>query len=165
MEKIVMIKGKVSYTITLDPSVWIFDDRKIDLDTFFQSSKIEKNELEEYTKEISSHWDREIMEGATLPPTIKTEKKYMKEIMLTGSFGIPLKPFLMNASPNDDAQKMIIITDDEQFELDLTTSLDLIIGFSKNGKPLSEDGPIHVYYGDGSNQDNPILKVKEFWIK
>lgn len=160
-----MIKGKVSYTITLDPSVWIFDDRKIDLDTFFQTSKIEKNELEEYTKEISSHWDREIMEGATLPPTIKTEKKYKKEIMLTGSFGIPFKPFLMNAIPHDDAQKMLIITENEQIELDLSTSFDLIIGFSKKGKPLSENGPIHVYYGDGSNQDNPILNVKEFWIK
>ena len=30
-----MIKGKVKFTITLDPSVWIFDERKADLDYFF----------------------------------------------------------------------------------------------------------------------------------
>ncbi|MFL6555253.1 MAG: hypothetical protein ACJ8MO_03965, partial [Bacillus sp. (in: firmicutes)] len=27
MENIIIISGKVQYTITLDPSVWIFDDR------------------------------------------------------------------------------------------------------------------------------------------
>ena len=38
MEKIVHIKGKVKFPITLDPSVWIFDDRKFDLDTYFDQN-------------------------------------------------------------------------------------------------------------------------------
>lgn len=165
LEKIVMIKGKVNYNITLDPSVWIFDDRKIDLNTYFQTEISERNELEEYTKEISRHWDREIMEGAILPPTITTEKKYVKESVLTGSFAIPLKPFLMNASPLEDAIKLIIVSEDKNVELNLETAFKLIIGFSKNGKPLTEDGPIHIYFGDGSNQKKPIKNVKEFRIE
>jgi hypothetical protein len=165
MENIIMIKGRVNYSITLDPGVWIFDDRKIDLTTYFQEEKIEKDELDEYTKEISSHWDREITEGATLPPTIKTEKKYIKEKLLSGSFGIPLKPFLINASPLEDTKELVVITDKEQIVFDLPTSYNFIIGFSRDGKPLLDNGPIHIYYGDGSNQNSPIVNVKELWVK
>ena len=34
----------------------------------------------------------------------------------------------------------------------------MILCFSNNGKPLKEDGPVHVYFGDGSNKQNPIKK-------
>ncbi len=90
MESIIPIKGNVQHTITLDPTVWIFDDRRIDLETFFTSSYVEKDELEEYKKEMGKHWSREIMEGATFPPTLKSERKFEKTQMLTGSFGISL---------------------------------------------------------------------------
>ncbi|HYK71873.1 MAG TPA: peptidyl-prolyl cis-trans isomerase [Pseudoneobacillus sp.] len=165
LEKIVMIKGKVNYNITLDPSVWIFDDRKMELNTYFQSDNSEKNELEEYTKETSTHWDREITEGSILPPTIKTEKKYVKEKILNGTFVIPFKPFLMNASPLKDASKLIMVSENQTIEIDLETAFNLILGFSLNGKPLTEDGPLHVYFGDASNQTNPIKNVKEFCIE
>ena len=36
LEFIIPIKGAVKFTITLDPTVWIFDDRKIDLDDIFR---------------------------------------------------------------------------------------------------------------------------------
>lgn len=90
MENIIAFKGNVKYQITLDPGVWIFDDRRVDLTTYFTQEDIRKNELEEYTKAVSKHWDREIMEGAVFPPTLKTEKKFEKEKVLTGTFGIPL---------------------------------------------------------------------------
>ena len=35
MNSIVPIKGNVQHAITMDPSVWIFDDRRIDLEDFF----------------------------------------------------------------------------------------------------------------------------------
>lgn len=165
MENIIIIKGNVKYIITLDPGVWIFDDRKVDLKTYFQKKHIERNELEEYTKEISSHWDREIMEGAIVPPTIKTEKKFKKEKLLLGSFGIPLKPFLLNASPFEEASQLIVVTNNDELVFDLTFSYDFILGFSDNGKPLKEDGPIHIYFGDGSNQTHPIKNVKELLVK
>ncbi|WP_370225108.1 peptidyl-prolyl cis-trans isomerase [Cytobacillus sp.] len=165
MENIIAFKGNVKYQITLDPGVWIFDDRRIDLTTYFNQEYIRKNELEEYTKAVSKHWDREIMEGAVFPPTLKTEKKFEKEKVLTGTFGIPFKPFLKNAEPKDNAEIVIIESEDGEARLTLSQAEELILGFSQDGKPLKEDGPVHVYYGDGSNQSSPIKRVKAFRVE
>ncbi|MDM5226372.1 peptidyl-prolyl cis-trans isomerase [Cytobacillus firmus] len=165
MENIIAFKGNVKYQITLDPGVWIFDDRRVDLTTYFTQEDIRKNELEEYTKAVSKHWDREIMEGAVFPPTLKTEKKFEKEKVLTGTFGIPFKPFLMNAEPKENAEIVIIESEDGEARLTLPQAEELILGFSKDGKPLKEDGPVHVYYGDGSNQNSPIKRVKAFRVE
>lgn len=165
MGNILLLTGKVSYTITLDPVVWIFDDRRIDLTTYFNEKKTEVNELEAYTKAVSKHWDREIIEGAIFPPTLKTEKKFEKEKVLTGTFGIAFKPFLTNAKPMNDADKLVIETLDGQVELPLKIAYDLIFKFSDNGKPLKDDGPIHIYYGDGSNQATPIKNVTGLIVK
>jgi hypothetical protein len=165
MENIIILSGKVKYTITLDPTVWIFDDRKVDLTTYFSTTSIPSTDLEEYTKSVSKHWDREIIEGSVYPPTLKTEKKYEKEKVLTGSFGIPFQPFLENAEPEGNAATLIIKTTASEHEISLDIAKKLIIGFSEVGKPLSEDGPVHVYFGDGSNQQHPIKNVREFLIK
>lgn len=159
------ISGNAKYTITLDPGVWIFDDRRIDLTTYFGTKKANSDSIEEYTKAVSKHWDREIMEGAVFPPTLKSEKKFEKEKVLTGTFGISLKPFLLNAEPASDAQTLVIHTPNKEYEFSLEEAYDLILGFSKEGKPLSSDGPVHVYLGDGSNQDHPIKHVTGFTIK
>jgi hypothetical protein len=165
MENIIVISGRVKYLITLDPTVWIFDDRKVDLTTYFSKPIEQNNELEEYTKSISKHWDREITEGAVYPPTLKTEKKYEKEKVLTGSFGIPIQPFLKNAEPTEEAAVLVIKTSTSVQEIPLDIAQELILGFSEVGKPLAEDGPVHVYFGDGSNKQNPIKNVREFIIK
>ena len=81
MERIVPIKGNVKYGITLDPSVWILDDRKRLLDDFFNGEKKEENSLEEYTKRVSAHWDREITEGA-IPPSERPAEKKMKKVLV-----------------------------------------------------------------------------------
>lgn len=164
MGKILSITGKVKYNITLDPGVWIFDDRKQDLHTFFNAEKKDDNSLEEYTKSVSKHWDREIMEGAVYPPTLKSEKKYEKEKLLTGTFGIPFEPFLKNAEVFEDASFLIIECKDEEIKMDLDAATKLILGFSKDGKPLNEDGPVHCYYGDGSNFKDPIKNVVAFKV-
>jgi hypothetical protein len=163
MEKIILITGQVKFPITLDPGVWIFDDRKIDLTTYFSTNKVQVDDLLEYTKSVSKHWDREIMEGAIYPPTLKTEKKFIKEKVLSGTFAIPFKPFLDNAEPNPLANTVIIKGLNEEVELPIETAKDLVLGFSTNGKPV-ENGPVHVYFGDGSNQKNPIINVREFII-
>jgi hypothetical protein len=164
MENIVMIKGEVLYTITMDPGVWIFDDRKVDMDRHFNESTKTKNEIEEYTKEVSAHWDREITEGAAIPPSIETEKKFKREKIISGSFGIPLRPFLKNASPLETASKLTVKTKTSELEFDLSFATQFILGFSKNGKPLVEDGPIHIYFGDGTNHDKPIKDVRELIV-
>jgi hypothetical protein len=164
---IVPLTGKVKYKITLDPGVWIFDDRKVDLNTYFQDEDKAVNELDEYTKNMSRNWTREIQEGATTPPTLKTEKKYQKEKILNGTFGIPLAPFLNNAEPENGTNTIVITTDDQNGEISLPLSKgdEILLGFSKDGKPLKEDGPVHIYFKDGSNADDPIKKVRGFIIK
>ncbi|MDQ0231311.1 peptidyl-prolyl cis-trans isomerase [Metabacillus malikii] len=164
MESIINIKGNVVYPITLDPGVWIFDDRKVDLKTYFQKENVETDELAEYTKSVSKHWEREIMEGAVFPPTLKTEKIYEKQKVLTGTFGIPLKPFLTNAHINDDAKSVTFVTKDEHFTISIEDAYHVILGFSIDGKPLREDGPVHIYFGDGSNVNSPIKHLKEIIV-
>ncbi|WP_080846645.1 hypothetical protein [Cytobacillus gottheilii] len=166
MENIISIKGNVKFHITLDPGVWIFDDRRVDLNTYFDQAIKRADALEEYTKSISKHWDREIMEGAVFPPTLKSEKKFEKEKVLTGTFGIPLAPFLKNAEPNEDAKTVILISSSEgNVELSLEEAQGMILGFSKDGKPLKEDGPIHAYFADGRNYSNPFKNITSFQIQ
>jgi hypothetical protein len=161
MENIIQITGKVKFSITLDPSVWIFDDRKIDLNTYFLTKNEDReDELTQYKKAISKQWDREIAEGAILPPTLSTERIYEKQKMLTGTFAIALKPFLTNAEVAENAKALIIQMDNYEAEVPLAEAYQLLLGFSIDGKPLKDDGPIHVYYGDGSNQQLPFKNVK-----
>ncbi|MGE6753257.1 peptidyl-prolyl cis-trans isomerase [Rossellomorea sp. NPDC071047] len=165
MESIVPIKGKVKFTITLDSGVWIFDDRKVDLTTYFDEKNETIDELEEYTKAVSKHWSREIQEGATYPPTLKTEKKYEKERILNGSFAIPFSPFLTNAEPLENAASLVIETETYEHRMDLAYADQLLIGFSIDGKPLKENGPVHIYYKDGSNRETPITDVRAFRVE
>ncbi|OZI12347.1 hypothetical protein CEW92_07695 [Bacillaceae bacterium SAS-127] len=165
MENIMPIYGKVKFSVTLDPSVWIFDDRRIDLDTYFDTNETESlSEEEEYTKNISQFWDKEIREGAISPPTIKSEKKFLKEQILNGTFAVPFEPFLKNAEPNEEATMIIIETENGEERLPLHNASNMLLAFSKKGKPLREDGPVHVLYKDGSNREHPIRHVKAFRI-
>jgi len=166
MNTIIPFKGKVKYPVTMDAGVWIFDDRRIDLNTYFDQEDQQTEETEEdYTKKVSKYWEREIREGAVSPPTIKTEKKFEKEKLLTGTFGIKLAPFLKNAEPEKDATTLVIETAEGEEAVPLEKAYDLILCFSKNGKPLREDGPVHIYYGDGSNKKNPIKHVRALRVE
>ncbi|MEW9501438.1 peptidyl-prolyl cis-trans isomerase [Jeotgalibacillus marinus] len=158
------VTGLVRFKITLDPGVWIFDDRKVDLHTFFDENRIVVDELEEYTKAVASHFSREIQEGAAFPPTLKTEKKFEKQKILNGTFGILLKPFIENAEPTPDATTLLIETKSGPYSFPLEEAKTLILAFSKNGSPLNEDGPVHVLYNDGSNRLDPITNVQSFKI-
>ncbi|MBS4207759.1 peptidyl-prolyl cis-trans isomerase [Bacillus sp. FJAT-50079] len=163
MNTIMAIKGKVQFPITLDAGVWIFDDRRIDLNTYFTEGVVEQEE-EELTI-VSKHWDRVIKEGSVAPPTLKTERQFEKVKVLTGSFGIMLDPFLKNAEPDPNASKLIIETADGDIMVPLDQAYQLILAFSKDGKPLREDGPVHIIYPDGSNREHPIKHVKAFRVE
>jgi len=154
----------VKYPLTLDPSVWIFDERKIDLDVFFEKNAENLNPLDDYTKNISKHWDRELLEGA-VPPEVKGGKRYLKEILLTGTFGVPFKPFLKNAEPFEDAKTVVIESEDGETAVPFRQAQELILKFSQSGKPLTEDGPVHVLFGDGTNAQAPIKRVKGFRLE
>ncbi|MCU5097507.1 molybdopterin-binding protein [Bacillus wiedmannii] len=164
MSEILFINGKVRFPITIDPTVWIFDDRKVDLKTYFDETRKNTSELEAYLKNTSEHWDREIRDGAAFPPIQQSVKKYKKEQLITGTFGIPFHPFLANAEISEDATQVEIETVDQTIILPLETVENAILGFSKEGKPLKEDGPVHLYYNDGSNRQNPIRNIRKFTI-
>lgn len=162
MEFIMQFKGDVKFKLTLDPTVWIFDDRKLDLLKYFTEQHVDRDELEDYKRGMGEHWSREIMEGATVPPTLNSEKTYKrqeKQEMLTGTFGILFKPFIENAEPFDTATTVIFETSDGEFAFPLEASKDLVLKFSHQGQPLREDGPVHVLLPDGSNQEDPITNV------
>ena len=159
METIISITGAVQYKLTLDPTVWIFDDRKLDLTTYFTQEKVAVDD-EKYLREIGAHWSREIMEGAVFPPTLKTERKFDRKGMQTGTFGIAIKPFLENATILDTASEVVFeTTDGNEHVFSIEEAKTLIFKFSQDGKPLLEDGPVYVLFADGSNLDNPIKKI------
>ncbi|WP_369902899.1 peptidyl-prolyl cis-trans isomerase [Bacillus manliponensis] len=164
MIEILFIDGKVRFPITIDPSVWIFDDRKVDLTTYFTKPKETASELEVYTKEASRHWDREIREGALFPPINKSVTRFEKEKIIKGTFGIPLQPFLQNADMNEEARQIEVHTESNIILLSLEKASEAILGFSKDGKPLKENGPVHLYFGDGSNMNEPIHSIRKFTV-
>jgi hypothetical protein len=165
MENIIFIKGRVKFPITLDPGVWIFDDRKKDLNDFFKEDTNEPSLDEVYTKAISKHWDREIMEGAVFPPTLKTEKKFEKERLLNGTFAIELFPFLKNAEPSFEAKTLIIETENDRIPLTMDEAESIILLFSINGKPITEDGPVHLYFKRGNDKNQPIKNIRAFIVE
>lgn len=165
MESIILIKGKVKFTITLDPSVWIFDERRKDLDAFLKGIDDNTESEEDYAKRMSKQWERELTEGSVRPPTLVTDVTFDDKKNSSGTYGMQLKPFLKNAEPEKDAQKLIIETHDEEIIVPLETGREMLLGFAKDGKPLREDGPVHCYFADGSNKDQPIKKVKAFRVE
>lgn len=73
IEMIIQIKGKVNFNITLDPSTFIFDDRKVEMDTL---NKTIKRDNDSISFEDNYEWNREILEGGSKPPTLISEKKF-----------------------------------------------------------------------------------------
>lgn len=78
------------------------------------------------------------------PPTLKTEKKYERTKVLTSTFGIDLKQFIFNAEPLKDATSLIIETNEGEHSIPFEELDSLLLKFSHKGKPLKEDGPVHV---------------------
>lgn len=166
MESIIPIKGAVKYKITLDPTVWIFDDRRLDLNTYFTEKKEIEDEDLKYLLNTGVHWSREIMEGATFPPTLKTERKFDKQGMKTGTFGIVLKPFLKNAEVLEDAECVVFeLQDGSEHAFSIEEAYSLIFKFSQDGRPITEGGPVHLLFADGSNVDNPIKNISAIRVE
>ncbi len=165
MDFVLELKGKVKYILTIDPGVFIFDDRKFDLNKYFDEKEKVESEEEKYLKAVSSHWDKEIIEGSAPPEKKPASKKTLKEKIATGTFGIGFAHFIKNAEPDKTASLIEIHTADGMEEITLEDGLQSVLGFSLNGKPLKEDGPVHFYYGDGRNKENPLKNIRGFIIK
>lgn len=132
---LLQIKGNVDFVITIDSSAWIFDDRKIHIEDLV-------NDDEEINFDDSVEWNRQIIEGETLPPTLKSEKKYRnkKEELLNGTFLMALDPFLEYAEPKSITYE--ITHKDGKTALAYKDRYDHYAQFSKDGQRLYEDGMI-----------------------
>lgn len=158
---IVPITGNVNFSITLDPSVWIFDDRKIKFEDAFKSG-IEIPAEKEFIFSSEDRFDREIFQATNdNRPISRTEEKEI----LQNSYVMRLEPFLKTAEISDDAKDATIVqTDGSQQSLTLEQLKNTYLLFSWKGKPLKEDGPVHLYFTDGSNKDTPIKSVNKIII-
>ncbi|WP_052327353.1 hypothetical protein [Nosocomiicoccus massiliensis] len=132
---LLQIKGNVNFVITLDSSAWIFDDRKIHIEDLVHDE-------EHIEFEDSEEWNRQIIEGDTLPPTLKSEKRYKnkKEELLNGTFIMALDPFLEYAEPK--SVKYEITHKNGTTTLAYKDRYDHYAQFSNNGKRLYDDGMI-----------------------
>jgi hypothetical protein len=159
---IVQIEGNVQHPITLDPTVWIFDDRKILLDDAFKTYSSEDGDS---SGESEKPWNRDQYQQQINPPINESIKRFDKKKVLESSYLMPLNYFLPNSQPSDNATKAVLHTDGDSKEIDFKDLEDSYLLFALNGKPLKEDGPVHLYFKDGSNKDAPIKGIKKIEIK
>ncbi|MCA0987928.1 peptidyl-prolyl cis-trans isomerase [Guptibacillus algicola] len=163
METIIPIKGKVTYPITLDASVWIFDDRKIELDEFLKFNRTSEENENDYIKAQSERFEQ--ARTGIKPPINQSIKRFEKEKILKGSYVIPLEPFISNAEPLVEGNQVQLETNNgEHVILSIEEALNGFLGFALNGKPLKDDGPVHFYYGDGSNASSPYKNISGITI-
>lgn len=157
---IVPIIGNVKYPITLDPSVWIFDNRKIKFENAFKTG-IETLEAEEELT-AAEQFNREIFQFTNENPPIN---KFDSEEILKNSYVMPIKSFLETAEVHKNAASATILQKDGNAqEIPFETLYDALLLFSWKGKPL-KDGPVHLYFRNGSNFSNPIKQVNKIKIK
>lgn len=156
---IIQLKGKVTYPITLDASVWIFDDRKVILEEAFLPN--EEVALEDQAKKAAELFDQDLYFKTKIkPPVNKTLSRYEKEQALTQSFVMPIGEFIKNAEILADATTAILQTNGDDVIITIDQLMDALILFAVDGKPVKEDGPVHLLFGDGTNQNDPIKGVK-----
>lgn len=136
------INGKVRHQLTIDPTVWIFDERKVAIEKIGQPA--DTSEQEAYYAKMGAAWDKGIMEGSRTDhnrPMTRAEK----EAALQGSFAMALAPFIRNAELLPEATA-IRFEGEETVELPLEQLAEVYLQFSQDGKVLA-DGPVHLLHG------------------
>lgn len=160
---IVQLTGNVKYPITLDPTVWIFDDRKLEFANAFDQN-LKQEDLVEPLK-TADQLNAAIYQQMMRPPVNNTVKKYKKEELLSTSFVMPILEFLGNAEVNHDAKEVILETENGDAQISIEQLMNCYLLFSIDGKPIKEDGPVHLYFKDGSNKNDPITGIKKIIIQ
>mgnify|MGYP001228263949 FL=1 len=77
---------------------------------------------------------------------------------------MPMIDFYNHAEVNEDAKDVTLVTNHGDVKISLEQLKNAYLLFSIKGKPVKEDGPVHLYFGDGSNNDNPIKGIKKIII-
>lgn len=159
MSDVFLLTGDVQFPLTIDPSVWIFDERKIELDRIFEGDIQEEDANEQYTKKVSKHWDREIVEGAKVDnrgPYAAQKKQWLE-----GTYVMPFSYFIDNCNPMHRDKLVTIETSDGSLTLPFEQVYESYLAFSNKGKRIIENGPVHLYFKDGSNKNSPITSIQK----
>ncbi|MYL47816.1 hypothetical protein GLV94_19450 [Virgibacillus halodenitrificans] len=160
---IVPIIGNVTYSITLDPTVWIFDDRKILLEELTEN-KLSKAEETDEIEKASKRWEKELDPQFHKPPVNRSIKQFEREKILTSSYVMPLKDFINNAEIKTDVEDVTLVTENGDYNISIDDLKEGYFLFAIDGKPLKEDGPVHFLYQDGANINDPIVGIKKIVI-
>jgi len=141
VQHIVMLKGAVAFSLTLDPSSWLFDDRKIDIDDFY---------ADDFDLSTFLAAQKDERAGAPIPRLATERRKYNKSEWLIRSFAMPARIFIDNAEPYANASHLAFeFTDgdaDKTQSISLEEARDGLLAFSYQGKIISSDGPLHFYF-------------------
>lgn len=160
---IISLTGNVSYTITLDPSVWIFDDRKILFDDAFSKQFVDKVEDDEL-EEAAQRWSRAVEQQRIKPPVNKSISRFEREKILVNSYVMPIYDFIGHAEIKVGSQNATLVTNKGNVDISLEKLKNCYLLFAINGKQVKEDGPVHLFYKDGSNKDSPIKGIHKIII-
>lgn len=145
MADVIVFKGAISFPITVDPTVWVFDDRKFDLREYRGDEDAADQRAVQYLKGTGSQWDKELREGAE-PPSERKHSLAEERKVLEGDYGIRLEPFINNAEPAPDVTHVLLHREDlEPVQLTIAEARRAILQFAKDGKPIRERGPVYFY--------------------
>src|SRR5699024_5844867 len=106
---IVPITGNVVYPITLDPSVWIFDDRKIEFEKAFATS-YKPEDCDDELNYAAERWNKEVAPKKYISTTNRGIGRSERKEILKRSYVMPIKPFIENAEPKSNARHAILMT-------------------------------------------------------
>src|SRR5699024_514741 len=160
---IIPITGNVAYQITLDPSVWIFDDRKILFNEAFQTQTSHENETSP-EKEAAMRWNRAVYPDHIKPPVNRSISRMEGKEILENSYVIPIRDFIENAGVKSESAEAVIETTTGETSISIDELTNSYMLFAWEGKQLSDEGPAHLYFKDGSNKQNPIKGIKKIRI-
>ncbi|MBM7095918.1 peptidyl-prolyl cis-trans isomerase [Bacillus sp. H-16] len=160
-EMIVTITGKTKHTITLDPGAFMFDKRKVNMDEYLQAEPSVYEETKDEDNRSALAWDSH---RSGMKIRNENDINVDRNALKSQSFGIPLTPFLENASPSQEAETIVFEKQDgSEVEVPYETHKTTILKFSHKGGPLKETGPVHVY--DGTNNENPYTHVVKIVVR
>lgn len=171
MAEVITVRGRVTFPITLDPSVWIFDDRKLDMSRVFADPGASPDEQPfggqpvDQARNISLQWERELQDRAI--PSRRSEMLFVEKKNISGDYGMKLGIFLKNAEPHEDAREVVFhLHDGSRITLPLTQAEEAILCFAVDGKPIrGDEGPVLLYFGDGSNRHDPVKGITSIEIR
>ncbi|QXE02975.1 hypothetical protein [Terribacillus sp. DMT04] len=152
---IITLTGKVEFPLTLDPSVWIFDDRKVLFENAFKEAEPDPDTEEK-------HWDRSIYQQKMKPPINKSLTREERKKALENSYVMPIADFIATANVHDDATHAVFVTETGEESVGLDDFKESMFLFAVDGRSIKETGPAHCYLP--SKKEQPIKAIRQIRI-